>query len=119
MLGEHEAEALEAAQVHLLDVVGRRLQHDLQLQVAGDINNRGEIAGFGVLPNGDRHAFLLVPCDDKHPRIEDCDYSMMEASATASVEPSKHANPGGRLPIALWQRNNHFRFPRPVIGQTN
>jgi probable HAF family extracellular repeat protein len=92
---------------------------DMQLLVAGDINSRGEIAGFGVLPNGDRHAFLLVPCDDKHPGVEGCDYSMMEASATASVEPTIHATPGRRLPIALWQRHNRFHFPRPVIGQTN
>ncbi len=27
------------------------------------INERGEIAGFGVLSNGDTHAFLLIPCD--------------------------------------------------------
>ncbi|MEO6834491.1 MAG: hypothetical protein ABI231_01100 [Candidatus Tumulicola sp.] len=26
-----------------------------------DINDRGEIAGLGTLPNGDVHAFLLVP----------------------------------------------------------
>jgi uncharacterized membrane protein len=28
-----------------------------------DINDRGEIAGSGLLPNGDRHALLLVPVD--------------------------------------------------------
>jgi probable HAF family extracellular repeat protein len=35
------------------------------------INDRGEIAATGVLPNGDQHALLLVPCqeDDK----TDCD----------------------------------------------
>jgi probable HAF family extracellular repeat protein len=92
---------------------------DLQLQVAGNINGRGEIAGFGVLPNGDKHAFLLVPCDDKHHGVEGCDYSMVEASATASVDPTTHATPGWRLPISLWQRGSRFRFPRPFIGQTN
>ena len=95
---------------------------DLQLIVAGNINNNGEIAGIGVLPSGDQHAFLLVPCDSKHHGVEGCDYSMVEASATASVEPTIHATsgtPGRRLPIALWQRRNRFHFPRPVIGQTN
>ena len=29
---------------------------------ATNINNRGEIAGLGSLPNGDTHAFLLIPC---------------------------------------------------------
>jgi probable HAF family extracellular repeat protein len=95
------------------------LGSDMQLLVADNINNRGEIAGFGVLPNGDGHAFLLVPCDDKHPGVEGCDYSMMEASTTASVEPTIHATPGRRLPIVLWRRGNRFHLPRPVIGQTN
>ena len=73
-----------------------RISHgsDMQLLVAGNINNSGEIAGFGVLPNGDQHAFLLVPCDDKHPGVEGCDDSMIEASATASFEPTIHATPG-------------------------
>jgi len=92
---------------------------DLQLQVAENINDSGEIAVLGVLPNGDQHSFLLVPCDDKHSGVEGCDYSMMEVSATASVEPTIHATPGRRLPIALWQRRNRFHFPRPVIGQIN
>lgn len=65
---------------------------DLQLQVAGTINNNGEIAGFGVLPNGDRHAFLPVPCDDKHPSVEGCDFSMIEAVATASVRAENTRN---------------------------
>jgi len=92
---------------------------DMQLQVANSINNRGEIAGVGVLPNGDGHAFLLVPCDDKHPGVVGCDYSMMEAGTTASVEPIKHAMPRGRLPIVPWQRRSRFHFPRTVLGQTN
>ena len=32
-----------------------------QLNIALDINERGEIAAQGVLPNGDLHAFLLIP----------------------------------------------------------
>jgi probable HAF family extracellular repeat protein len=91
---------------------------DLQLQVAGTINDRGEIAGFGVLPNGDRHAFLLVPCNGEHHGVEGCDYRMVEANATASVEPTV-ATPGRKLPIGLWQRGNRSHFPRPIIGRTN
>src|SRR5215469_12352318 len=89
---------------------------DMQLLAAFNINDRGEIAGVGVLPNGDGHAFLLVPCNGEHQGVEGCDYSTVEANATASVEPAMHATPGPRLPIALWQRGNRFHFPRPVIG---
>jgi probable HAF family extracellular repeat protein len=46
---------------------------------AYNINNRGEIAGEGVLPNGDARAVLLIPCDGNHPGIQDCDYSPVDA----------------------------------------
>ena len=39
---------------------------------AAAINNRGEIAGWERLSNGDIHPFLLTPCDDKHDGGEDC-----------------------------------------------
>ena len=57
----------------------------LQLTGAVDINNRGEIAGSGVLANGDQHAVLLIPCDENHPDIEGCDYSPAEESEVAAI----------------------------------
>ena len=36
---------------------------DIQVAFAYTINDRGEIAGLGFLPNGDEHAVLLIPCD--------------------------------------------------------
>jgi uncharacterized membrane protein len=47
---------------------------------AYNINDRGEIAGEGVLPNGDARAVLLIPCDGNHPGIQACDYSPVDAS---------------------------------------
>lgn len=35
---------------------------DLTLNEAVFINDRGEITGFGSFPNGDTHAFVLIPC---------------------------------------------------------
>jgi probable HAF family extracellular repeat protein len=52
------------------------------------INNRGEIAGNGVLANGDQHAFLLIPCDDQHPgQCED--YSMIEVATSQTGAPTR------------------------------
>jgi len=43
---------------------------DLTLNEAVFINDSGEISGFGTLPNGDQHAFLLIPCGSDD--TEDC-----------------------------------------------
>jgi probable HAF family extracellular repeat protein len=40
------------------------------------INELGEIAVRGALSNGDQHAVILLPCDEKHPSVEGCDYSL-------------------------------------------
>jgi probable HAF family extracellular repeat protein len=53
----------------------------LQLTYAVAINDRGEIAGFGVPPGvlpeeyeTKGHAYVLIPCDDDHPKVDGCDY---------------------------------------------
>jgi probable HAF family extracellular repeat protein len=57
--------------------------------IAGNlINDEGEIAGRGMLPNGDTHAILLIPCDDNHAEVEGCDYDLMDTSAEASKNPA-------------------------------
>jgi probable HAF family extracellular repeat protein len=37
------------------------------------INDQGEIAGVGKLPNGDDHAVVLLPCDENHVDVVGCD----------------------------------------------
>lgn len=59
------------------------------------INDRGEIPANGILPNGDVHAILLIPCDDDHPNVDMCDYSMAESAGAAHVDAVRA---GGQTP---------------------
>jgi len=61
----------------------------VQLLFALFIDDNGEIAGYGLLPNGDLHAVLLIPCDDNHPNVEGCDYSPLEVHAVAASHATK------------------------------
>jgi probable HAF family extracellular repeat protein len=80
----------------------------LFLMEALSINDRGQIAGFGRLPNGDHRGFLLTPCGDDDPGIDDCDYSEVEESDSAiRVDPSVAQNPTTASP---WVVNPMMRF---------
>ena len=62
----------------------------LTLTFAWDINDRGVIAGQGLLSNGDSRAYLLVPCDQGDPG--GCTNQLMETTDTLShpnVAPDK------------------------------
>jgi probable HAF family extracellular repeat protein len=72
------------------------------------INDRGEIAGMRVLSDGDIHAFLLIPCDEHHPGIEGCDYSMVDARAVQST-----ASSGAQGTRTIPQPNGRRMMPWP------
>jgi probable HAF family extracellular repeat protein len=55
----------------------------LTLTQGAFINDRGEILATGVLADGDIRSVLLIPCDENHPGIEDCDYSLVDPAAAA------------------------------------
>src|SRR4029077_6389274 len=58
-----------------------------------NINDRGEIAGFGALTNGDSRAVLLIPCDEDHPDVEGCDYDHVKAVAEPQVRATQITQP--------------------------
>jgi probable HAF family extracellular repeat protein len=57
----------------------------LHVTYAFAINARGEIAVDGDDANNIQQAALLIPCDENHPGVEGCDYSLVDANA--AVQP--------------------------------
>ena len=91
---------------------------DFTLTDVETINDRGEMFGIGTLANGNDRAFLLIPCDENHPNIEGCDYSMVDAIAELPVARPPATEASRPLPpAALWRRNARFHFP--ALGPKN
>jgi probable HAF family extracellular repeat protein len=73
---------------------------DLTLTEATFINDKGEISGFGTLPDGDSfttHAFLLLPCNENHDGMRECEDAgpetlRMQSEATPSDASRAHQN---------------------------
>jgi probable HAF family extracellular repeat protein len=85
---------------------------NLQLMEARNINDRGEISGAGTLPNGDGHAFLLIPCDENHPGVSGCE------EGSESVGTSPEVTSVGRRP-SLSPPANRYHFPGLAIAPRN
>ncbi|MGB9206211.1 MAG: hypothetical protein WCB94_19795 [Terriglobales bacterium] len=77
------------------------------------INDQGEIAARGVLSNGDQRAVLLIPCDDDHPGVEGCDYSLVDAAAATPSPAHRYVLRGTQGPSL--SRSSH-RFHTPGLG---
>lgn len=90
---------------------------DLTLNEATFVNDKGEISGFGTLPNFDTHAFLLIPCDENNPG-EGCTGAnadvMGTQNTTATMASPQLTSNQNRLPAAAAgrfgvRRNLHLR----------
>lgn len=87
------------------------------------INDRGEIAGSGELPNGDFHAIVLIPCDDAHVGdTEGCQDATQNATSIAPVSSGLSAAPTTRPKVSprtfvgAFLARSTYRYPFPGLG---
>jgi probable HAF family extracellular repeat protein len=71
----------------------------LALTIATFINDHGEIAAEGVLPNGDQRGVLLIPCDPDHADV-DADGCKSEGENTNAVHNEAAIISRARTPAA-------------------
>jgi probable HAF family extracellular repeat protein len=92
----------------------------IQLVWAKDIDDRGQIAGLGILPNGDTHVIVLIPCQEG----DKCeDHAVSKPAITRNNPPlaSKLAtSPQLRLTpsemIAAWRARLAHQYHIPGLG---
>ena len=80
----------------------------LHLTIPITINDRGEIAGLGVLSNGDEHAFLLIPCGEGD---EGCGDSAAFATPGGAVERPKVNLPENVHKLLRQRMGQRYRIP--------
>jgi len=92
----------------------------LYLTSPATINDQGEIAGVGLDSNSEGHAFLLIPCDENHPSVEGCDYTLVDATAASSRPTPMVGDVSSRsLPQSLMRRMKRYHLPGRAFGPGN
>jgi probable HAF family extracellular repeat protein len=86
----------------------------LFLMEAAAINDRGQIAGWGRLPNGNIRPFLLTPCDEERAGIQDCrDSPQRPAVESGNTDQSQQTTLAEKM-RNLHRRQLGFWSPTPV-----
>jgi probable HAF family extracellular repeat protein len=88
----------------------------VDLTVALWANDRGEIAAGGNPPDCIRgatgcHAYVLIPCDENHPGVAGCDYSLVDA-ATAAAQSLGRPQVGSRQRLLRSRWNGRYPMLR-------
>lgn len=91
----------------------------LYLTVPETINDRGEIAGIGLDPNGNQHAFLLIPCQGNDTSCSD---AALQGSGNP-VSPFPSVNPSSNRRQKIFRLRRGFgpfvRTPQKIpLGKT-
>jgi probable HAF family extracellular repeat protein len=89
---------------------------DMTLTTPVYINDSGEIVGNGVLPNGNTHAFVLVPCDGNDGSGVGCEEGVQTVSAVPQASPVSREPLSGTQPLSPPSRTNRFRIPGFATG---
>jgi len=77
------------------------------------INSTGEIVGGAVdTTTGNTRAVLLTPCDEHHPGVEGCDYSLVDA-ATVAQSPAPRYVPSGTQRMLQHRLGLRYHMPGP------
>jgi len=90
-------------------------QSDLVITDGESINERGEIAGSGMLPNGDFHAIVLIPCTQDSANQDGCpdageDTTLVQNKARPLELASTHQRPGlEKVRAAFEKADRHYR----------
>jgi probable HAF family extracellular repeat protein len=75
------------------------------------INDSGDIACAGLdLGDTEEHSCLLIPCDENHPGVEGCDYSLVDAT-TVIQSPAPRYVPSGTQRPSQSRRTNRYHIP--------
>jgi probable HAF family extracellular repeat protein len=85
----------------------------LYLLEAFGINDRGQIAGFGQLSDGELRGYLLNPCGEGDERCGGSNNAVLQTS------PASRDLPSATSPPPLMRRMNRYRFPGPAFGPGN
>ena len=95
----------------------------LQMLESVQINDLGEITTNSADASGNNHVVLLIPCDENHPGVEGCDYSMVDAATLQQNVPpaTQHpaaGTPSSRMSAGLSNRSGSRLGQRAPVSRT-